>query len=153
MPVPAEALKWVSNWRNGRRMRNFQLDSSMKTMRGTFYPTGWMVLMFPGEAQANAAAQVLGQEGFAADALMLVRPGDVREQLLGATGDDGILPSAGTEGDTVRRIADLAAQGHYGLMVHAPHQEESDRALAALKDHPISYGQKYRKLIIEDIVA
>jgi hypothetical protein len=134
-------------------MRNFQLDSAMKTVRGTFYPTGWTVLMFPSEREARDAGQLLAQEGFAADALMLITPQDVREQLLGAKGDGGLLPSAGTEGDTVRRIADLAAKGHYGLMVHAPHQEESDRVVALLKDHPISYGQKYRKLIIEDIVA
>lgn len=134
-------------------MRNFQLDSAMKTVRGTFYPTGWTVLMFPGEREARDAGQLLAREGIAADALMLITPQDVREQLLGARGDDSLLPSAGTEGDTVRRIADLAAQGHYGLMVHAPHQEDSDRVLALLKDHPISYGQKYRKLVIEDIVA
>jgi hypothetical protein len=134
-------------------MRKFQLDSSMKTIRGTFYPTGWTVLMFPGEREARDAGQALADEGFGADALMLLTPQDVREQLVGATGDDSLLPSAGTEGDTVRRIADLAAHGHYGLMVHAPHQEESDRMMAVLKDLPISYGQKYRKLIIEDIVA
>lgn len=134
-------------------MRKFQLESAMKTLRGTFYPTGWTVLMFPDERAARDAGQVLAQQGFAAEALMLITPQDVRDQLVGAAGDDSLLPSAGTEGDTVRRIADLAAKGHYGLMVHAPHQEESDRVVALLKDHPISYGQKYRKLIIEDIVA
>jgi hypothetical protein len=36
--------------------------------------------------------------------------------------------------------------------VHAPHQEDSDRVMAALKDVPIAYGQKYRKLVIEDLV-
>jgi hypothetical protein len=134
-------------------MRPFQLDSGMTTMTGVFYPTGWMVLMFPGQEQALDAARLLAKAGFADDAMMLMTPQDVRRELLGAAGDDHIIPSAGSEGDTVRRFAELAAQGHHGLMVHAPHHEDSDRVMELLKDAPISYGQKYRKLVIEDIVA
>jgi hypothetical protein len=134
-------------------MRAFRLDSDMTTMRGTFYPTGWMVLMFPGEQPARDAAQMLSRAGFADDALMFLTPQDVREHLLGATGDDKLVPSAGTEGDTVRKFTDLAAQGHHGLMVHVPHQEDADRVMALVKDLPISYGQRYRKLVIEDLVA
>lgn len=134
-------------------MRAFRLDSDMTTMRGTFYPTGWTVLMFAGEQQARDAAQLLAREGFGADAMMFLTPADIREHLVGATGDDNLVPSAGTEGDTVRKFAELGAQGHHGLMVHTPHQEEADRVMALLKDAPISYGQRYRKLVIEDVVT
>lgn len=134
-------------------MRKFKLDSDMTTMRGTFYPTGWMVLMFPGEQEARDAARLLADSGVADDAMMFLTPQDVREHLLGAVGDDKLIPSAGTEGDTVRRIAEHSAQGHHGLMVHVPHQEDADRVTALLKDAPISYGQRYRKLIIEDVVS
>jgi hypothetical protein len=133
-------------------MRPFRLDSDMKTLRGVFYPTGWMVLMLPGEQQARDAARLLEQNGIGGDAIMLMTPEDVRRELVGAEGDDNMLPSAGTEGDTVRNITELAAQGHHALMVHAPHQEDSDRVMAALKGVPIAYGQKYRKLVIEDLV-
>jgi hypothetical protein len=133
-------------------MRPFRLDSDMRTLRGVFYPTGWMVLMLPGEQQARDAARLLEQNGIGGDALMLMTPEDVRRELVGAEGDDNMLPSAGTEGDTVRNITELAAQGHHALMVHAPHQEDSDRVMAALKGVPIAYGQKYRKLVIEDLV-
>ena len=134
-------------------MRAFQLDSDMTTMRGTFYPTGWMVLMFPGEQQARDAARMLAGEGIAEDAMMFLTPTDVRQHLANAAGDDKIIPSAGTEGDTVRRIAELSAQGHHGLMVHVPHQEDADRVTGLLKDAPVSYGQRYRKLVIEDVVS
>lgn len=135
-------------------MRPFRLDNDMKTMTGVFYPTGWMVLMFPGEREARDAARLLEeQHGVSPDAVLLVTPQQFRSEILGAKGDEAILPSAGTEGDTIRRFAELAAQGHHALMVHAPHAEESDRVMAALQGAPISYGQKYRKLVIEDIVA
>lgn len=132
-------------------MRPFHLDSQMKTMRGVFYPTGWMVLMFPGEQQARDAAKLLADDGLAEDAVLLVTPEDFRREIVGATGDDDMLPSAGTEGDTVRRFSELAQQGHHALMIHAPHQAESDRVMEVLRDVPVSYGQKYRKLVIEDV--
>ncbi|HEY0822500.1 MAG TPA: RNA-binding protein [Ramlibacter sp.] len=134
-------------------MRPFHIDSSMKTMRGVFYPTGWMVLMFPGEQQARDAARLLEHNGVGGDAMMLMSPQEIRRELVGAEGDDNLLPSAGTEGDTVRKIVECAGKGHYGLMVHAPHHADSDRLTALLKDAPITYGQKYRTLVIEDIVA
>ncbi len=132
-------------------MRPFQFDSSMKNMLGVFYPTGWTVLMFPSEQHARDAAARLQQVGVAERDVMLVTPQDFRTHILGAAGDDVILPSAGSEGDTVRRFAELAAKGNYGLMVHAPSREASDRVTEALKDFPMSYGQKYRKLVIEDV--
>ena len=65
---------------------------------------------------------------------------------------DTPLPSAGTEGDTVRRFAELASQGHHALFIRAPSAHESDRVMEVLKDAHISWGQKYRKLVIEDLV-
>jgi hypothetical protein len=135
-------------------MRPFHLDSSMTTaMRGVFYPTGWMVLMFPGEQQARDAAKKLEDNGVAEGDVLLMSPADFRRDLVDATGDDSILPSAGTESDTLRKFAQLASEGHYGLMVHAPKQENSDHVLELLRGSGMSYGQKYRSLVIEDIVA
>jgi hypothetical protein len=133
-------------------MRPFQLSSDMTTMRGTFYPTGWMVLLFPGEQQARDAARKLAGAGVGEDRMMFMTPQDFQREIAGSKGDDGMLPSAGTEGDTVRKMAQLVAQGHHGLFVHAPDQAQSDRVLEILGDTPMSFGQKYRKLVIEDIV-
>ena len=134
-------------------MRAFHLDSSMKTMRGVFYPTDWMVLMFPGEKEAREAARILADRGVAEDDVMLVTPEDFRRDIVGATGDDEALPSVGTEGDTVRRFSQLAREGHHGLMVHAPDHKHSEHIVEWLRELPISCGQKYRKLVIEDVVA
>jgi hypothetical protein len=124
----------------------------MKTMRGTFYPTGWMVLMFPGEQQAREAARRLAEAGVGEDRMMFMTPQDFHAEIAGSKGDEGILPSAGTEGDTVRKMGELVAHGHHGLFVHAPDHADSDRVMEILGDTPMSFGQKYRKLVIEDIV-
>jgi hypothetical protein len=134
-------------------MKPFHLESSMKTMGGVFYPTGYVVLMFPDEQAARDAGRLLGDLDFDEDDIALITPEDFNREILDAAGDDEILPSAGSEGDTVRRFAELSRQGHHGLMIHAPHAADSDRVMAALKGAPISYGQKYRHLVIEDLVA
>jgi hypothetical protein len=121
-------------------------------MRGVFYPTGWTVLMLPSEQDARDAAKKLHDAGIADGDVLLLTPQDFRTHILGAAGDDDMLPSAGSEGDTVRRFAELAAQGHHGLMVHAP-DESSDHLLQLLQGAPVSYGQKYRTLVIEDVVT
>ena len=134
-------------------MKPFHLESGMKTMGGVFYPTGHVVLMFPTEQAARDASKLLGDNGFDEAEVTLITPDDFRRELGDATGDDAILPSAGSEGDTVRRFTELARQGHHGLMVHAPSADDSDRVMTLLKGSPISYGQKYRKLVIEDLVV
>ncbi|HEX7890587.1 MAG TPA: RNA-binding protein [Ramlibacter sp.] len=133
-------------------MKPFHLDSKMHTMGGKFYPTGWMVLMFPGEQEAQDAARKLADGGIADTEVMMVTPDQFRAEILGRAGDDAILPSAGTEGDTVRQFATYAMRGHHALMVHAPDSEQSERVMELLHDCPIAYGQRYRKLVIEDIV-
>ena len=73
-------------------MRPFRLGPSMKTLRGVFYPTGWTILMFPGEREARDAAQKLADAGVADGDVLLMTPQDFREHIVGATGDEAILP-------------------------------------------------------------
>jgi len=133
-------------------MKPFALDSSMTTMGGVFYPTGYVFALFPTHDAAQKAAQALQDGGLAGDDISLVTPEIIQEKIVRTVGNADIpLPSAGTEGDTVRRFAELAGKGHHALMVHAPKAEQSDRVMELLKGHEISYAQKYRTLVIEDL--
>jgi len=134
-------------------MKPFVLDSSMTTMAGVFYPTGHMFVMFPTREDAQQAAQALLDGGHPEDEVSLVTPETIHEKIARTVGNADIpLPSAGTEGDTVRRFADLASKGHHALLIKAPKAEQSDRAMELIKPFPISYAQKYRQLVIEDLV-
>lgn len=134
-------------------MTHFELDSHMLTLGGVFYPTGYMVLMFPTEQDARDAERKLEEGGLDGEKISLLTPEVIQEKIARTVGNADIpLPSAGTEADTVRRFAELASKGHYGLMIHAPHAEESELAMELLMGCPISYGQKYRHLVIEDLV-
>lgn len=133
-------------------MKPFNLEPSMQTMGGVFYPTGHVFVMFPTREAALKAAQALENGGVQGNDISLVTPEIIQEQIARTVGHaDMPLPSAGTEGDTVRRFAELAGQGHHALMVRAAKSDESDRVMALLQGHDISYGQKYRMLVIEDL--
>ena len=134
-------------------MKHFELEPAMLTMRGVFYPTGYMVVMLLTEQDARAAVSKLEESGVLGEKVALLSPDVIHEKIARTVGTADIpLPSAGTEADTVRRFAELASQGHWGLMIHAPHGDETARIMAILKAFPLSYGQKYRQLVIEDLV-
>lgn len=128
--------------------------ASLTNMRGVFYPTGHMVLMFPTEEDARRACRLLKQDGISEEELSLVAPAEFERQITGATDeeDDLLLPSAGTEAATAARFRRLAHEGHHALIVHAASGRESEHVMQLLKDVPITYGQRYRHLVIEDLV-
>lgn len=135
-------------------MKPFRIEPDMLTMRGVFYPTGHMIVMFPTEDDARNAVQKLIDDGIDEDGLSLVSPRMFQEEIARTVGSADIpLPSAGTEADTVRKFTELASQGHHAVMVHAPDAKDSDRVMALLEGSNMSYGQKYRKLVIQDLEA
>lgn len=135
-------------------MKHFILSRAMTNMRGVFYPTGHMVLMFPTEQDAARAAELLRMDGVSEDDLSVATPREFETEIMGSTDDqdDMLLPSVGTEADTAQRFRQLAREGHHALIVHASAKVSSARVLELLKDLPISYGQRYRFLVIEDMV-
>jgi hypothetical protein len=136
-------------------MKTFAIDAGMTNMRGVFYPTGHMVLMFPSERDARRACELLRVDGVSEDDLCLAHPQEFERQISDAIDEyeDVLLPSVGTEVDTARRFRHLAHQGHHALIVHASAATSSDHVLQVLRDLPISYGQRYRMLVIEDLVS
>ena len=133
-------------------MKRFTMEPEMLTMRGVFYPTGYMFLMFPGEKEAHDAARLLTDDGIDADSITWLTPDDIQQHIARTVGSADIpLPSAGSEADTVRQFAELASQGHHALMIRAPSTDESDRVMELLKDAQVSHGQRYRRLVIEDL--
>lgn len=136
-------------------MKHFSLADHKSIVRGVFYPTGHMVLMFPTEQDARHAAKLLQKDGVSDDDLSLATPQEFESQIAGAIDEhsDLLLPSVGTEAETAQHFRQLAHEGHYTLLVHAGAKVTSEHVLELLKDTHISYGQRYRYLVIEDLVG
>ena len=101
---------------------------------------------------ANRAAKDLGRAGCAEDDILWIPPETFLQEVVRTVGNADIpLPSPGTEADTTRHFAELAAQGHYGIMIKSPDHAHSEGVLQALQAHAPSYAQKYRMLVIEDL--
>lgn len=132
-------------------MKTFELTPKMVTMGGVFYPTGYAVLLFPEADQARQAGEALEAAGFGGDAVMLLPPETILRDIGKVDGDKGGMPSVGTEGHTVDKYIALARQGHHGVMVHAPDDEDTQRVLSAVREQPFVYGQKYHMLAMEDL--
>ena len=133
-------------------MKHFQMDSHMVTLRGVFYPTGHIVAMLPGQGEAEDTAHAITAAGISGDEVSLLPPDTILgpiAQTVGST--DMPLPSPGTEAQVVRELARHASQGEWGVMVHVPKKPECERVMAVLRDHPVTFAERYRSLVIEDI--
>lgn len=134
-------------------MKNFSLDSSMTAaIGGAFYPTGYSMVMFPDPDDAKRVGQQLVDKGFSADAIYLIPPDILLSQITPTTSDaDNPLPSAGTEGATVRAYTELAREGHGALLVKTEDEDAAERLMKVVRTVPYSIAQRYRMLVIEDL--
>jgi hypothetical protein len=133
-------------------MRPFSLESRMLTLRGVFYPTGYVFVMLPTLADATKLEHDLRDGGYDDHEILLIEPQAILEQI-GKTVrvTDSPLPSLGTEAATVLEYRELAHQGHCAVMVHAPSETDTQRVMDVVHTLPFSYAQKYRRLVIEDL--
>ena len=133
-------------------MKHFELEPGMLTMRGVFYPTGYIFALFPSEQDAREAQQLLQDHGTQGESLSLLTPQDILEKVAPTAGHpEDHLPSPGTEAQTAQRFGELARQGHHALLIHAPSQKETTHVMDTLKDTKVSLAEKYRQLVIEDL--
>lgn len=134
-------------------MRPLIVDSSMTSMGGTFYPTGYVFALFPDEdstRQAAAALDTINHKG----ELSYGDPATVMQEVVRTLGNaDAPLPSVGAEGDMVRRIADLAGAGYHGLLIFLDNQDSIENVVEAIAPAGAATAFHYRTFIIEDLIA
>jgi hypothetical protein len=133
-------------------LMSFSLDPSMiSTLGGHFYPTGYSMVMFPDEATAVSAGEELSAQ-LEDSEVFLLTPAAILSQITPTESDaDDPLPSAGTEGATVRAYTKLAKEGHHGLLVKTPDAETAQRMMEVVRRAPYAMAQRYRALVIEDL--
>lgn len=133
-------------------MQPFHLEDDMLTMAGVFYPTGYVFAMFPAEADARGVGEAIEQASLSEKPVSLLDPQTILQKVVRTVGSADIpLPSAGTEAATVRHYAELAAKGHWALLVHAPSAGDTEAVMKIVRGALVSFAEKYRMLVIEDL--
>ncbi|MET0544156.1 MAG: hypothetical protein ABWZ88_20620 [Variovorax sp.] len=122
------------------------------TLGGAFYPTGYSMVMFPEIEDARKVGLRLGELDIGEGEIFLMTPEVILGQIAPTTAAaDDPLPSAGTEGATVRAYTKLAREGHAGLLVKTADEDAAERLMEVVRTVPYSIAQRYRALVIEDL--
>lgn len=134
-------------------MKHFTLEPNMRaSIGGAFYPTGYSMVMFPSAEDADRIGHRLIETGMSGDEVYLLPAETVLQEIAPTVSDaDNPLPSAGTEGATVRAYTKLAREGHTGLLVKTKNEEAATRLMEVVRTVPYSIAQRYRTLVIEDL--
>lgn len=134
-------------------LQPFSLDPSMIALiGGSFYPTGYSFIMFPNLHDAQVVGEKLIAEGLVEEDIFLLPPESVLSQITPTVSNaDDPLPSAGTEGATVRAYTKLAREGHGALLVKTEDEDAAERLMELVRTVPYSIAQRYRLLVIEDL--
>lgn len=153
---PLHALFFLASIHDQRiqTVKPLRLDTSMTSViGGAFYPTGHSMVMFPTEGDARNAGSQLTENGhFSGDDVYLVTPADILGEIAATVGEaDSPLPSAGTDGATVRAYMKLAEKGQHGLLVRTEEDEQIERLMAVVSESNYTMAQRYRTLVIEDL--
>jgi hypothetical protein len=134
-----------------QRMKKFAMTPAMVTLAGTFYPTGYVFIMFPSAMMAERAGLEIAKT-MLSENLMFLNAATVLRELGKVEGDSDIaLPSVGTEGATVRKYVDWARKGHCALMVKVDSDEDTEWVMQAARQAAFSYGNRYHLLAMQDL--
>ena len=137
-------------------MSDDKFTGALGTSFGTFYPEGYIVAAFEDRGSAERAASALQGAGRAGHEVRLFSGEETlanHEEFMGQRNLGqrvaGLLASE--EQLASDEYLDLARQGHYFLIVHAPDQVEIDRASPLLKEHGAHHIRHYGKLTISSL--
>lgn len=133
-------------------MKDFTLASRMLTLRGEFYPTGFMFVMVPTIEDARTIERELLKRDIGGEDVLLLTSEVVLEQVVPTAAHHGdTMPSVGFESTVVGKYRDLARKGQCALMIKAGNADHSEKVMQVVRTVPFSIAEKYRFLVIEDL--
>lgn len=133
-------------------MKDFALASRMLTLRGEFYPTGFLFVMLPTLEDARKVERALLALNIGGDDVMLATPEVILEKIVPtAAHHSETMPSVGTESAMVEKYRALALGGHCALLIRAGSDAHTQQVMEVVRTVPFSTAEKYRFLVIEDL--
>lgn len=129
-------------------------DEGVRTQKdfGIFYPVGYIVVGFPDEADALQVQQDLLTGGYEAGDCTLHRAREVAEAATrNLRNNDGFLAMLGKSDDAVRVHLRAAEKGATFVLIYAPGDLESSRAMTVVRRAPFEFAHRYHRFVIESL--
>ena len=129
------------------------------TSFGIFYPTGYVLSVFPDKGQADRAVTALVAAGFANDDLVVATGAEVLVYSGELRGDLGLFSRferfvAGLFGDEATladELVGLAERGHAFVAIHAPDDAATKRAAEAVREFEPVVLRKFDPMTYTDL--
>jgi hypothetical protein len=121
------------------------------TSFGVFSPTGYVLMVFADDANAEKARQALIQQGFPETDVTHYNRDEVIKEFDDSEkhADDPV--QIGQEVDKVDRYLEFAKQGSGFVVVHAPAEEKSKLAVKVVRPFKLQFAEKYNRLTLEEL--
>ena len=119
---------------------------------GVFAPVGYLVLGFPGEAEAAKARATLLTGGYDEDEVMMFSSQQVIDDIEKTRGDISILAYMGAELGHQNQHLQCAKQGCVFLVVYAPSEAETTHVMNVARRLGARLAHKYNRLTVEEII-
>jgi hypothetical protein len=136
---------------NQTTMKDPRDPTEMKQF-GIFYPVGYIVAGFPGQDDAQQVQRDLMTGGYDQDDCPLFAAAEVADMAeRNLAMNTGFLATLGKSDEAVQKHLDTANEGATFLLIYAPGDIESARAMNVVRRVPFAFAHRYHRLAIEDL--
>lgn len=119
---------------------------------GAFDPVGHVVIAFESDEHAERAAQALLDDGFYEDDIVRFTASEEASTMTDMLTRTSGIAEFGFEAVLMRRYRQLAAEGCGWLVVFAPETVRAERVADIARQHGARIAERYRRLVIEDLI-
>ena len=123
----------------------------LPTSFGVFSPTGHIVMVFTNLENAKKAQNALRAGGFSEDDVTVYGSEDVISELEQSQDQAASPVQIGQDVAKIPEYLALAKEGCGFLVVHAPKEEQTKRAIALVHPYGLRFAEKYNRLTLEEL--
>jgi hypothetical protein len=119
---------------------------------GIFYPRGHLVVAFGRREDAEQVRRDLLTGGYDPADCLLATSGEVAEAARrNLENHTGFLARLGKSDEAVRKHLEAAREGDTFLLIYAPGDTESERAMNVVRRVPFEFAHRYHRLAIQTL--
>jgi len=127
------------------------LRKSFPKSFGVFSPTGFVVMVFDSDSDAERARQSLVDNGFSEDDATRYTGNEVIEEFEKSAAHASDPIQIGQDVAKVEQYLALARERCGFLIVHAPEEEAARSAVEIVHNLGLKFAEKYNRLTIEEL--